>query len=53
MDKLPAFRTLFFVLQSLMTMEELQPFVERPTDPQVSLSISEASFAWDKVQKQD
>lgn len=31
-------------------MEELQPFVERPTDPQVSLSISEASFAWDKVQ---
>ncbi|KAL9976502.1 hypothetical protein ACROYT_G013811 [Oculina patagonica] len=37
-------------LRSLMTMEELQPFVERPTDPQVSLSISEATFAWDKVQ---
>jgi len=34
-------------------MEELQPFVERPTDPQVSLSISEASFAWDKVHKWD
>jgi len=32
-------------------MEELEPFVNRPTDPQVSLSISEASFAWDKVVK--
>lgn len=30
-------------------MEELQPFVERPADPQVSLSISGATFAWDKV----
>lgn len=30
-------------------MEELEPFVKRPTDPQVSLSVSEASFAWDKV----
>ena len=32
-------------------MEELEPFVKRPTDPQVSLSISEAIFAWDKVVK--
>lgn len=32
-----------------MVMEELQPFVERPADPQVSLSISGATFAWDKV----
>ena len=31
-------------------MEELEGFVERPADPQVSLSISEASFAWDKVE---
>lgn len=36
-------------LRSLMIMEELQPFVERPTDPQVSLSITGATFAWDKV----
>lgn len=36
-------------LRSLMVMEELQPFVERPADPQVSLSISGATFAWDKV----
>ncbi|KAJ7381467.1 hypothetical protein OS493_001605 [Desmophyllum pertusum] len=37
-------------LRSLMTMEELQSFVERPADPQVSVLISEATFAWDKVQ---
>lgn len=30
-------------------MEELQSFVERPADPQVSVLISEATFAWDKV----
>ncbi|CAH3042269.1 unnamed protein product [Pocillopora meandrina] len=36
-------------LRSLMVMEELQPFVERPADPQVSLSILGATFAWDKV----
>ena len=30
-------------------MEELEAFSERPADPQVSVSISEATFAWDKV----
>ena len=30
-------------------MEELEPFVEKPSDPLVSVSISEATFSWDKV----
>ena len=32
-------------------MEEIQHFVQKSDDPRVSLSLSGATFAWDKVGK--
>ena len=41
--------TLLLLTQCLLVMEELEPFVERPESDKISLSITKANFAWDKV----
>jgi hypothetical protein len=36
-----------------MEMEDLQPFLEKPDNPDIVLLIENADFSWDKVMIED